>query len=215
MASGSGGGGGHPPVVSAGSPQVEEALAAGAVVALPAVGGYALAVRAGSPELEARLFDLATDPEGPHYMVGGADGARSLTSGWSEELATLLERCWPGPLEVFVRWAGSDRSGAWAVTVGTPDGRALRRLSRELGPWRTVPLAFADAQVTAQAFASSQVALVVEGGRRDGASATVVDATVSPLRVLREGALPASFIEGTMLMSHRRRRWFRSRRPTR
>ena len=48
----------------------------------------------------------------------------------------------------------------------------------------------------------ADVALVVDGGRRDGPPPTVVDATVSPIRVLREGALPASFIEGTMLMRH-------------
>ncbi len=38
-----------------------------------------------------------------------------------------------------------------------------------------------------------------------GRRSTLVDATVSPVRVLREGALPAAFIEGTMLMSTRRR----------
>ena len=58
--------------------------------------------------------------------------------------------------------------GAWAVVVGMPDGRALRRLCREQGPWRTVPLRFTEAEEVAQAFCADDVALVVDGGRREG-----------------------------------------------
>lgn len=206
--------GDHPPVVPAGSPGVAPALEAGAVVSLPAVGGYALAVRAGSPELEARLVQLAADPDGPHYLAENADAVRPLTSGWSSELSTLLQRCWPGPLEVKVASAQIDPAGPRPITVGVPDGRALRRLCRGSGPWRTVPLAWTDAGTTARAFAARDVAFVVEGGFRDGPPPTLVDATVTPLRIVREGALPTSFIEGAMLMSTRRRPWFRSRRSS-
>ena len=221
----------RPPIVSVGAAAVAEALGSGAVIAVPAVGGYCLAVRAGSPEVEVQLAELAADPEGPHYAVGSAEAARSLTSGWSDEVGRLLERCWPGPVEVFLpRAAAADSTQAedprrdataepagtpsrsWAVVVGMPDGRALRRLCRERGPWRTVPLSFTEAPQVAQAFDAAAVALVVDGGRREGPTPTLVDATVSPVRVLREGALPASFIEGTMLMSTRRR-WFSRRRP--
>jgi tRNA A37 threonylcarbamoyladenosine synthetase subunit TsaC/SUA5/YrdC len=96
--------------------------------------------------------------------------------------------------------------------VGMPDGRSLRRLCREQGPWRTVPLRFTAAEEVAQAFSAEDVALVVDGGRREGPPPTVVDATVAPIRVLREGALPTSFIEGTMLMSTRRKLFSRTKR---
>ncbi len=229
----------RPPLVGVGAAAVVDALGAGAIVAVPNVGGYSLAVRAGSPEGEARLVDLAADPDGPHYAVGQIDDVRALTSGWTDELGTLLQRCWPGPVEVFLPWGGSagapesdgmdepapsvglqaapgdgaDGYGAWAVVVGMPDGRALRRLCRELGPWRTVPLRFTDAGEVAQAFRAEDVALVVDGGRREGPTPTVVDATLTPIRVLREGALPASFIEGTMLMSTRRKLFSRTKKP--
>ncbi len=212
----------RPPIVAVGAAAAAEALAAGAIIAVPAVGGYWLAVRAGSPEAEAKLVDLAADPEGPHYAVGSTEALRSLTSGWTGQVARLLERCWPGPLEVFLPQAaaaaggadaaaepagdpGAAPSGGWALVVGMPDGRALRRLCRDQGPWRTVPLSFTEAQQVALAFDAAAVALVVDGGRREGPPPTLVDATVSPIRVLREGALPGSFIEGTMLMSTRRR----------
>jgi len=230
----------RPPLVAASSAAVLDALVAGAIVAVPNVGGYSLAVRAGSSEDEARLVELAADPDGPHYAVGQMDDVRALTSGWTDELGALLQRCWPGPVEVFLPWAGSaggpaaaggDDSpaastglhaaphdgareyGAWAVTVGMPDGRVLRRLCREQGPWRTVPLRFTEAEGVAQAFGADDVAVVVDGGRREGPSPTVVDATVTPIRVLREGALPASFIEGTMLMSTRRKLFSRTKKP--
>ena len=236
----------RPPLVGAGAAAVMDALRAGAIIAVPNVGGYSLAVRAGSVEAEARLVELAADPDGPHYAVGQIDDVRALTSGWTDELGTLLQRCWPGPVEVFLPWAGSaggpgdqDRVedgteggpaappgvlhtvpdergpeyGAWAVVVGMPDGRALRRLCREQGPWRIVPLRFTEAEEVAQAFRADDVALVVDGGRREGPSPTVVDATVTPIRVLREGALPSSFIEGTMLMSTRRRLFSRKKKP--
>jgi tRNA A37 threonylcarbamoyladenosine synthetase subunit TsaC/SUA5/YrdC len=233
----------RPPLVGASSPAVVEALVAGAIIAVPNVGGYSLAVRAGSPEHETRLAELAADPDGPHYAVGQIDDVRELTSGWTDQLGTLLQRCWPGPVEVFLPWAGSaggpaaagddgpsadapaasngrhgadegePEYGAWAVVVGMPDGRALRRLCREQGPWRTVPLRFTEAEEVAQAFGVDDVAVVVDGGRREGPLPTVVDATVTPIRVLREGALPASFIEGTMLMSTRRKLFSRTKKP--
>ncbi len=211
--------GDHPPVVEAGATEVTGALDGGAVVAVPGVGGYCLAVRTESPEGEARLAALAADPEGPHFAVGHRADVRTLTSHWSDELERLLERCWPGPVEVFLPRAagagpddGDEESSSWAVTVGMPEGRALRRLCKEHGPWRTVPLRLTDALEVARAFDASDVACVVEGGRREGEPATVVDATVSPVRVLREGALPGNFIDATMAMGTRRR-WFARHRP--
>jgi tRNA A37 threonylcarbamoyladenosine synthetase subunit TsaC/SUA5/YrdC len=217
----------HPPLVTVGATEVEQALTRGTVVALPAVGGYCLAVQVGSPGAEERLETLAADPDGPHYAVGHRDEVRALTSGWSDEIERLLERCWPGPVDVFLPRAtadaGDEQEGAdgapaeadhrgWAVTVGMPDGRALRRLCKEHGPWRTVPLNFNEAAEVARQFDVSDVALVVDGGRREGDQPTLVDATVSPIRVLREGALPANFVDATMMMGQKKRWFGRSRR---
>ena len=236
----------NPPVVSPGDATIATALADGAVVAVPGVGGYCLAVQKGIPGAEARLEVLAADPDGPHYAVGFRDDVRALTSGWTDETERLLERIWPGPVDVFLPRAatgltgevpvvraegapGDKRpelgeedglrtgevrvepedadAGGWAVTVGMPDGRALRRLCKEYGPWRTIPLTYNEAAQVANAFDAADVALVVDGGRRDGEMPTLVDATVSPVRVLREGALPSNFIDATVAMGSRKR-WF-------
>jgi L-threonylcarbamoyladenylate synthase len=204
----------EPPVVETGAAAVSGALDGGAVIAVPGVGGYCLAVRTASAEGEARLAAVAADPEGPHFAVGHLEDVRALTSAWNDELHRLLERCWPGPVEVFLPRAagagpeeGDGEASAWAVTIGMPDGRALRRLCKEHGPWRTVPLRLTDAREVAHAFDASDVACIVDGGTREGQPPTVVDATVSPARILREGALPGDFIEATMTMGNRRR-WF-------
>ena len=55
----------EPPVVASGAAEVVGALDGGAIIAVPGVGGYRLAVRTGSHEREERLADLAADPEGP------------------------------------------------------------------------------------------------------------------------------------------------------
>ena len=64
------------------------------------------------------------------------------------------------------------------AVVGMPESRAIRRLCREHGPWRTVPLVIDDAREVAQAFDAADVALVLDGGRREGERPTLVDATV-------------------------------------
>jgi tRNA A37 threonylcarbamoyladenosine synthetase subunit TsaC/SUA5/YrdC len=228
----------RPPVVAVGDAKIGAALAEGSVVAVPGVGGYCLAVQVGTPGAEARLDVLAADPDGPHYAVGNRDDVRPLTSGWTDELERLLDRCWPGPVDVFLPRSstgltgevpvvstaegGEDEdqrtgevrvepedadAGGWAVTVGMPEGRALRRLCKEHGPWRTIPLTYNEATQVANSFDAADVALVVEGGTRDGELPTLVDATVSPVRVLREGALPSNFIDATMAMGARKR-WF-------
>jgi tRNA A37 threonylcarbamoyladenosine synthetase subunit TsaC/SUA5/YrdC len=243
--------GASPPLVAVGDAQIGSALADGAIVAVPGVGGYCLAVQMGTPGAEARLDAIAADPDGPHYAVGHRDDVRALTSGWTDEIERLLERIWPGPADVFLprastgltgeipvvrvdgdaAGAGGDQPGeedglrtgevrvepkdadasGWAVTVGMPEGRALRRLCKQYGPWRTIPLTYNEAAQVANAFDAEDVALVVDGGRCDGEMPTLVDATVSPVRVLREGALPSNFIDATMAMGGRKRFFGRSK----
>ena len=176
----------RPPIVAAGTAGAAEALAAGAIIGVPAVGGYYLAMRAGlardrsaaggsggrpgRPSLRRRihrgpaLADVGLDRRGgpaarallarPPRGVparAGTDGTESADAGGEPA---------GGP-------AGAT-SGSWAVVVGMPDGRALRRLCRDYGPWRTVPLSFTEAQQVAQAFDAAAVALVVDGGAARG-----------------------------------------------
>ncbi len=102
--------------------------------------------------------------------------------------------------------------GSILVTMATT--RALRRLCQETGPWCIAPTSHTTAEAVGDHFTASAVALVVEGGACTGPGATVMDCTMSPPRLRREGALPATFIEAALLMGARRPWWrLRSSRP--
>jgi hypothetical protein len=205
----------RPPVVRARAPEVAHALADGGVVAVPGVCGYLLvsaadgepghpdrlAVLAGTAAAGAgALVPAAASPAGSaRYLVGDGAALGALCDEVGDELAALVARCWPGPVEVLAR-----RQGA-TVQVGQPEDRALRRLCRALGPWRAEPLSWVTPDEVAAACDPATVACVVDGGARDGPPATLVDATATPLRVVRSGALPDSFVEAALLMHGRRR----------
>ena len=59
---GRGGSGGPPSAVGAGAGEVVDALEGGSIIAVPAVGGYSLAVRAGSPEAETATDGIGGRP---------------------------------------------------------------------------------------------------------------------------------------------------------
>ena len=126
---------------------------------------------------EARLVELAADPDGPHYAVGQIDDVRALTSGWTDELGTLLgallARAGRGVRAVgrVRRRSRSARSRTSGPTDARPAARRLRRRRARVrrlggrggharragaaaavpraGPWRTVPLRFTEAEEVA------------------------------------------------------------------
>jgi tRNA A37 threonylcarbamoyladenosine synthetase subunit TsaC/SUA5/YrdC len=60
--------------------------------------------------------------------------------------------------------------------------------------------------------ADGDIAFVVDGGLRGGPTSTVVDCTMSPPTLRREGALPESYVDAALLMGARTRGWFTRRR---
>jgi L-threonylcarbamoyladenylate synthase len=110
-----------------------------------------------------------------------------------------LSRHWPGPLTVVVR----GRAGG-TVAVRVPDSPLLREIIMELGR----PLYSTSVNRTGQpslwrireirAEFEDDVDLIVDAGDREcGMASTLVDATVKPARILRQGGLvlPPSELE--------------------
>ena len=95
---------------------LDGASVAGAIIAVPSVGGYSLAVRAGSPDGEARLVELAADPDGPHYAVGQIDDVRDADLGLDRRAghacSALLARPRRGVPAVGRSAGGSGTGGA-------------------------------------------------------------------------------------------------------
>jgi tRNA A37 threonylcarbamoyladenosine synthetase subunit TsaC/SUA5/YrdC len=190
---------------------IAAALAEGALVAVPDVGGYSLAVRADLHDASSRLVAYGPTASAAHcLLVGSQAQARGLVGTWSADTQQLMVRCWPGPLTIVV----ATEAASGTLRLRMPSPRALRHLVRDSGPWLVQPLGVASVSEVQDRCAGHEggdaVAAIIDGGRCVGPGPTVVDATGPVLRTVEEGALPADFIEGAMLMGGRRR-WFRSR----
>jgi L-threonylcarbamoyladenylate synthase len=182
--------------------EVLAALRAGGVVLLPTDTVYGLAVATSVPGATARLFALKQrDPQVPiAVLVGDADQAWTIAAPPVPDAArALASRWWPGALTLVVR-----RDPAWTVDLGgdaatvgvrCPDHDFVRAVCRTVGPLATTS-ANRHGQPTPTSAAEAaaglgEVDLIVDGGRLTGTPSTVVDCTVDPVRVLREGAIAA------------------------
>jgi L-threonylcarbamoyladenylate synthase len=173
-------------------------LRAGEVVGLATDTVYGLAALPGDAAAMQRVFALKSrsDAKSVAVLVADAEQARSIGGDALDRFAPW----WPGPLTVVVaRRAGAVlHLGGDGTTVGVrcPDHDFVRRLARVVGPIAATsanesgqpPLPTAEA--VAAAF--PELGLVVDGGALLGAPSTVVDATVDPPRLLREGSITAA-----------------------
>lgn len=173
------------------------ALRSGKVIAIPTDTVYGVAAL---PEFAHLLFAVKRRPERVDLPVLVPDLAAAETIAVvDDEAKRLAERWWPGGLTLVLnRRASFDADlGERAHTVGVraPDHAAALELLRITGPLATTsanlhkqpPLTTAAA--VREVFDESEVAVIVDGGTCDGVPSTVIDCTLSPPRVLREGAI--------------------------
>lgn len=178
------------------------ALRRGEVVAVPTDTVYGVAVAVSVPGATARLFAVKARPTDVALPVLVADlaQARALAAEPFPPLAErLAARFWPGGLTLVVPrrpGLGLDLGGDDA-TIGLrqPDHPVPLGLCREVGPLATTsanlhgrPTPSTAAEVAAEL--GPAVAVVVDGGRCEGAPSTVVDASGPEARVLRRGRIP-------------------------
>jgi L-threonylcarbamoyladenylate synthase len=185
-----------------GTGAVAEELRAGRVVLLPTDTVYGLAVAASVPGAVAQLFAMKGRDRDVPIAVLVADAAQAWGTAAQpvpEAACLLAERFWPGKLTIVVA-----RRPGWGVDIGgdgttvglrCPGHALVRELCRAVGPLATTSANRhghpTPATAAGAAAAVGHAGLVVDGGPLAGAPSTVVDCTVSPPRVLREGAVPA------------------------
>lgn len=191
--------------------QLRSALREGAVMTYPTETSYALGGNALLPEATAAVFALKGRPreKAVLLLVDGSDGL----TGWVREVtptaAALMEHFWPGPLTlvfaagpnlpphlvdergtVALRWSPHAVIAALLRLGGAPlIGTSANRSG---GP----PLHTVDDVLGAF---PEGVHLAVDGGRTSGGPpSTLVDTTVAPARVLREGAVPRVALQAAL-----------------
>ena len=185
-------------------------LEAGGIVAFPTDTVYGIAVALGTSGGIERLFAAKGRPpdKAIALLIADVDQARDI--GVLGEAATALAAAfWPGGLTLVVP-RRLDRplpaaltGGGDLATVGlrVPDHDAPRALARALGPLPTTsanrsgePEARDADELEARLGAALD--LVLDGGpAHGGAASTVVDTTLEPVRILRDGAISRDRIE--------------------
>jgi L-threonylcarbamoyladenylate synthase len=178
------------------------ALRAGGIVALPTETFYGLAADPFLPGTLAAVNHLKEKDATSPILLLLADVAQAapLMAGTPRAFASLAA-LWPAPLTLVVPAADAVPAevsgGRGTVGIRVPGLALPRLLAARLGrpvtgvsanrTGRPAPTHAADVQ---EAFPEG-LALVLDGGPTAGAApSTLVDLTVEPPRLLREGALP-------------------------
>jgi tRNA threonylcarbamoyl adenosine modification protein (Sua5/YciO/YrdC/YwlC family) len=183
------------------------ALSSGGVIAVPTDTVYGLAVIPTLPGATDLLYAAKGRPRSVPIavLVADAEQAWGLAAAPVPRVALrLAERHWPGALTLVVRraegWSADLGDDGATVGVRCPDHEWIRSLCQRVGPLATTSANVhggptpPDAPGVAELLGAS-VALVVDGGRREGDPSTVLDCTVEPPQVLRAGRVPASALD--------------------
>ncbi len=169
---------------------------------------YGIAANALDEAAVDRVFDLKgrEDTSPIPVLIGKVDDLRKYGRDVPDEALDLAEAFWPGQLTIVVAKSEVIPSvvsgGLDTVGLRIADHPVPRRLVSELG----APITATSANISGTAPLSSADSVYEQLGTRldmvfDGGElppsrpSTVVDATVSPPRILREGAVPRAAIE--------------------
>lgn len=179
-----------------------QALGRQQCVVLPTDTVYGIGADAFSPQAVAVL--LAAKGRGrsmpPPVLIGAPQVMDGLAVDVPDAARELAEAFWPGALTLILTaqpslaWDLGETRGTVALRV--PDDQVARELLQEVGPMAVssanrTGLPAATSARAAQEMLGESVAVYLDDGDRDvSAPSTIVDCTVSPFRVVRQGALP-------------------------
>lgn len=181
----------------AGLARAAELLAAGAVVAFPTDTVYGVAVSASRPDRLAALFGLKDRPPERRIPMLVADSGQVERAGWRLDgrAHRLVAAFWPGGLTLVLP---PTADGGETQAFRAPDHAVALALIARTGPLLATSANVSDQPDTLDAddvlvaFATrqDQLAAVLDGGRvPGGVASTVLDLSVEPARVLREGPI--------------------------
>ena len=173
-------------------------LRAGGVVVLPTETVYGVAALADNSSAVEELFVRKGRPADRRVavLVADLDQARSLAVVDGRTIA-LAEVAWPGPLTMVLPTApGSDEA---TVGVRCPDHALVQAVTTSVGPIATTSANRSGDPTPADAASAAASLggdlLVLDDGRCTGMPSTVVDLTVDPAVILREGTFTAADLE--------------------
>ena len=179
----------------------------GGVIAFPTQCLYGLAANALDPESIAKVFRAKRRPAEKPLLILIRDRSEltRLVKRIPEPAERLMDACWPGSLTLVFE-ARDHLSEALTAGTGKIGVRIpLHPVARALADAAEFPLTGTSANISDQPGCSraedlapeltERIDLVLDAGPlKGGAGSTVVDVTVTPPVVLREGGVPAERI---------------------
>ena len=182
----------------AGIARAAELLRDGELVAFPTDTVYGVAVAASRADRIEAVFELKRRPPDRRIPMLVAGMAQAVDAGWvaDDRAHALADRFWPGALTLVLPGAAGETQAFRA-----PDHPVALALIRAAGPLLATSANRSDESDTLGAddvliaFAMEQDALaaVVDGGEvPGGVASTVLDLSVTPAHVLREGPITAA-----------------------
>ncbi|SJN18735.1 TsaC protein (YrdC domain) required for threonylcarbamoyladenosine t(6)A37 modification in tRNA [Micrococcus lylae] len=179
-------------------------------VVLPTDTVYGIGADAFSPLAVAVL--LAAKGRGrtmpPPVLIADRNVMQGLAYDVPEAAEQLAAEHWPGPLTLILKsqptltWDLGETRGTVALRV--PADPAARELLYAVGPMAVssanrTGMAAATTVQEAQEMLGETVSVYLDGGpRAENTPSTIVDCTVTPFRVARQGALPLEVLRETV-----------------
>jgi L-threonylcarbamoyladenylate synthase len=184
------------PATPEGLAAAAEILRGGGLVAFPTDTVYGVACAASRPDRIEALFELKQRPAEKQIPMLVAGLEQLSADDWvvDERALALARRFWPGPLTIVLPAATGGQTQAFRA----PDHAVAQALIAASGPLLATSANISgqpdtlDADDVLIAFATQADGLdaVVDGGRVPGGIAsTVLDLTVTPARLVREGPI--------------------------
>lgn len=176
-------------------------LGAGGLVAFPTETFYGLGASALDAGAVRRVFAVKGRPESrPLLVLVGDEASAERIAETGAAARALMARYWPGPLTLVLRARPvvpvEVTAGTGTVGIRIPAHAVARGLARALGRPVTAPSANptgASPPTTAAdvlRYFDGRIALLLDAGPTPGGlPSTVLDATVDPPRVVRQGAV--------------------------
>lgn len=189
-------------LVNADSPsaiaQAGEAVRRGGLVAFPTDTVYGLAADVWNPRAIARIYQVKGRPQLKAIPVLLPDLAAlpAVVQPQPDSILALARRFWPGPLTLVLKRLQklpSEISSTDSIGVRVPDHQFALALLASTGPLAVSSANRSGGQSArtarrVQLELGEQIELIVDGGRTPGGvPSTVIDCTVDPPRLLREG----------------------------
>ena len=182
-------------------------ILSGGIIAIPTDTVYGIAASAWNTAAISRIYQIKERDTNKSIAVllGDASQALLIAENFSPKATSLAAKFWPGGLTIIVSKKSNlppNISNNDKIGLRIPDHPFIRDLIRKTGPLATTSanLSGHPAAKTVEEFQpilGEQLDLIIDGGtvKGSGIASTVVDCTLDPIKILREGSISSEEID--------------------